>query len=250
MNTPIVENKEECAVWGFTGTLIWGAIIGLVFVITQMVVMGLYIGIQSAGKTAAEIDSQIEQVQLSGNLLAFSTLATLIVCGLMVFGAVELKKNSCFKQYLGLAKVSLQSIKVWVLIAVAFMLITDALMLIFDMPIVPEFMSQAYTSAEPKWLFWLALIVAAPVFEELFFRGFLIPGFSASFVGPVGAVLITSALWAGIHVQYEFYLILLIFMMGIMLGIARLKTGSTLLTIGLHSLFNLVATIEAAVYLS
>jgi len=41
------------------------------------------------------------------------------------------------------------------------------------------------------------------LFEELFFRGFLFRGLSSSFMGPVGAVLVTSALWALIHTQYD-----------------------------------------------
>ncbi|MDP6264729.1 MAG: CPBP family intramembrane metalloprotease, partial [Pseudomonadales bacterium] len=117
-------------------------------------------------------------------------------------------------------------------------------------PVVPEFMSAVYTSTESLWFLWLALIVAAPLFEELFFRGFLISGLKSSFVRPVGAVLISSALWAAIHLQYDLYGMLTVFVIGLMLGMARIKTDSVLLTVGMHSFMNLVATIETAIHVS
>jgi membrane protease YdiL (CAAX protease family) len=242
--------KEECAVWGLAGTLIWGLFIALAFVVTQFIVMGVYIAYNYGGAASADIESQINNVQFNGTVLSFATFATLIVCGLLVIGVADLKKNSCIKQYLGLKKVDLTSIRYWFLVAVVFMIFSDMATLSLDKPVVPDFMARVFSTAEPQWFFWLALIFAAPVFEELFFRGFLLSGLCASFVGPVGAVIITSALWAVIHMQYELYLLLTIFVMGLILGTARLKTGSTYLTIGMHSLFNLVATIEAAIYLS
>ncbi len=50
--------------------------------------------------------------------------------------------------------------------------------------------------------------------------------------------------------KYDIYLILIIFGMGLILGTIRIKTGSTLLTIGLHSFVNIVAFVEVFVWLS
>ena len=91
---------------------------------------------------------------------------------------------------------------------------------------------------------WLAVIVAAPVFEEIFFRGFLFKGLQHSRIGPLGAILVTSLLWATIHLQYDLWDLGIIFALGIFLGFARLKTGSVYATIALHALVNLIATIE------
>lgn len=91
--------------------------------------------------------------------------------------------------------------------------------------------------------------VAAPVFEELFFRGFFFRGIQQSRLGNVGAVLITSFFWSIIHVQYDLPLIIWIFLLGILLGIARARSNSTYLTIALHALLNLIATIQIEVFL-
>ncbi|MFV1976947.1 MAG: lysostaphin resistance A-like protein [Candidatus Scalindua sp.] len=245
MNAQIREVKEECAVWGSVGTLIWGLMVALVFVITQLIVMVIYVSINFRGKVENDIESIINSVQYDGTYVAFATFSTLILCGVMIVGSVDLKKHSCIKEYLGLKKVSLKTLGFWMLVVTLFMIISDSLTLILGKDVVPEFMSRIYSSTEYMWFLWLAIIVAAPVFEELFFRGFLLPGFSASFIGPVGAVIITSALWAVIHLQYEIYLLITIFVLGIVLGIARLKTGSVILTIGMHSFINLVASIQA-----
>jgi membrane protease YdiL (CAAX protease family) len=77
-------------------------------------------------------------------------------------------------------------------------------------------------------LLWFAIIVMAPLFEESLFRGFLIAGMQRS---RIGAILITAALWSLIHLQYEAFYLVYIFIGGILLGIARVKTGSLLLCI-------------------
>ncbi|MFV1975918.1 MAG: lysostaphin resistance A-like protein [Candidatus Scalindua sp.] len=250
MNAVVIEVKEECAVWGIVGTLIWGLIIALVFVITQLIVMVIFVALNYGGTAAADIESIVENIQYNGTYVSFATFSTLFLCGILIAGVVELKKNSCIKDYLGLKRISLKSLGLWMLVAVIFMILSDSLTLVLGKEVVPEFMSRIISSTDSLWFLWLALIIAAPIFEELFFRGFLLSGLSTSFIGPIGAVIVTSVLWAGIHLQYEIYLLLTIFVLGIILGIARLKTGSTFLTIGMHSFINLVASIQAALYLS
>jgi hypothetical protein len=128
-------------------------------------------------------------------------------------------------------------------------LLTDLLLILLREPIVPPFMQQAYRSASPRWILWLAVGVAAPVLEEIFFRGFVFAGLAATRLRWIGAAIITAALWAGIHVQYDWVGILIIFALGLLLGAVRAMTGSTLLTIWLHCLVNFIATVEAAIAL-
>jgi uncharacterized protein len=61
-------------------------------------------------------------------------------------------------------------------------------------------------------------------------------------------VIITSLLWAAIHLQYDLYGIATIFVGGIFLGWVRLKTDSIWLCIILHGMMNLIATLEVAAY--
>ena len=247
MNTEVHPSHQPYSVWGLPGTLIWGLIIAVFFVATQSIVMGIYIGINHGKAASSDYGKLVADLQYNGQVLSICTFASSLVCGLMLLGAVKLKKNSNLKHYLGFKAVDLQSLKFWFLVIISLIIVSDLLTLLLGKPIVPEFMTTIYKSTESKWLLWLALIVAAPLFEELFFRGFLIPGISSSFLGPVGAIVISATLWAAIHFQYDLYGMATIFVMGIVFGIARIKSGSVLLTIGLHSFLNLAATTQVFV---
>lgn len=242
--------NQQHPVWGLAGTVIWGLIIAVIFVITQLAVIGVYIGINFGEVAPSEYETLVTNLQFDGFVISISTITTLLVCGSLILCVIKLKKNSDLKHYLGLRTVGLKTLWHWLLIIIALIIVSDLLTFLLGKPIVPDFVTTMYQSMESPWLLWLALVVAAPLFEELFFRGFLIPGISSSFLGSAGAIIISSASWAAIHLQYDIYNIATIFVIGIALGVARIKSGSVLLTIGLHSFINLVATIEAVISLS
>ena len=82
------------------------------------------------------------------------------------------------------------------------------------------------------------------------FRGFLLEGFRRSRLGPAGAVLLTSLIWTVLHAQYGLYELTHIFLLGIILGAARLSTGSVKVPMALHAVVNLIATIETHLAMS
>ena len=80
--------------------------------------------------------------------------------------------------------------------------------------------------------------VAAPIVEEFVVRGFMFRGWSESFVGPVGAIVLTSAAWAMTHTQYDWFGRFWVFVVGLVLGHFRWRTNSTWLTVMVHSAIN------------
>jgi len=116
--------------------------------------------------------------------------------------------------------------------------------------LVTPFQPEIYkTASAGGWLLWLwfAIVVLTPLDEEILFRGFLFRGWlqSPRDVWPV--IVVTSLLWALIHVQYDWYVIGQIFIFGLLLGWMRWATGSTILTILLHALINTEGMIETFV---
>ena len=91
-----------------------------------------------------------------------------------------------------------------------------------------------------------ALVVATPLFEELLFRGFVFAGIQDSALGGVGAVLITAHAWTWIHYEADPLEAAIIFIVALMLGSARLRTGSLLLPIAMHMLYSLFSAGEIA----
>ena len=126
----------------------------------------------------------------------------------------------------------------------------DLLSLALGRDVVPEFMRDAYLSARSSNAlvpFFIAVAVVAPITEEIVFRGFLFRGLSATWLGVAGTTVLTSAAWAAMHVQYDWVQLGQIFLIGLLFGWLRWASGSTLLTILLHMLANLAATIQAAI---
>lgn len=122
----------------------------------------------------------------------------------------------------------------------------DALTILLERDIVPEFMVQVYTTVEYPALIWVAAVLMAPLLEEMLVRGFLFAGWSRSRLGVKGTILLTSLGWAVVHLQYDFYGCLIIFVHGILLGIARHRTGSIWVPFLMHAVMNVIATLEVA----
>jgi len=89
------------------------------------------------------------------------------------------------------------------------------------------------------------VLLAAPICEEIIFRGFLFDGFRASRLGPPAAIIITAVTWTALHAQYDAYGLATILVIGILLGLARHGTGSIVPCVAMHFANNLVAVIEA-----
>lgn len=216
--------------WRLPGTLAWGLLVAALFLGTQVVT-----AVALADKAGAD-----------GYLLSLGTLASALVCVPILFGIARLKPGANLRDYFALRGVPARTLLAWMGATLVLLTLSDGLTWLLGKPIVPEFMRLMHETGEPLWLLWLALAVAAPLFEETFFRGFLFTGFSASAAGPAGAVVLTSALWAAIHLQYDLYGIATLFVLGVVFGLARLRTGSLYVPLALHAMTNLVAAAQAA----
>ncbi|HUA84455.1 MAG TPA: CPBP family intramembrane glutamic endopeptidase [Bryobacteraceae bacterium] len=89
----------------------------------------------------------------------------------------------------------------------------------------------------------LMLIFAAligPIFEEIVFRGFLLPLLARS-LGDAAGILLTAALFATLHgpeYHWAWQVLLTVGLAGVVFGIARIKTGSTAAAAMLHIGYN------------
>lgn len=113
---------------------------------------------------------------------------------------------------------------------------------------VTPFQTESYRVARAAGmlpLMWLAFVVAAPLGEEIVFRGFVFRGWAAA-IGVPGTILLTSLIFAGAHTQYDWFGTFQTFCMGALFGWLRWRSGSTTLTIVLHMLINFVATVWTA----
>lgn len=87
----------------------------------------------------------------------------------------------------------------------------------------------------------LAVGVLGPASEELVVRGLLFGRLVRTRLGVWGTILLTSAGWALLHYTYTPGVIAVIFVSGLLLALARYRTGSLLFPVLMHVTWNLFA---------
>ncbi|MGC1195891.1 MAG: type II CAAX endopeptidase family protein [Geitlerinemataceae cyanobacterium] len=92
---------------------------------------------------------------------------------------------------------------------------------------------------EQDWIaiacFFLTASIAAPIFEELIFRGFLLPALTA-YVPVWGAIALTSLVFAVAHLSLSEVLPLAT--LGMVLGVVYVRSGNLFASMLLHSVWN------------
>ena len=103
-----------------------------------------------------------------------------------------------------------------------------------------EIVDQFPHTTEGLFLFVVLAIVMAPLFEEVFFRGFLFRGFANSWGWGWGAVA-SAAIFGLAHLQLDVFVPL--FALGFGLAWVYHRTGSLWTSITLHALFNAISVL-------
>ena len=273
---PIAQTRPEQArpsPWGVWATLGWAILVGIVFSIAQAAVVAVFTVMAYLDNPKLDSVQLIKSFESNGFLLSVAVCASSLASGLVTILAARQRWPGTarasmspeaatpeaastntppvswlytWRHYLALRPVSLKTLLPWLGALCLFAVASDLLTYSLGRPIVPDFMQKAYGTARFLPLLWMAVVIFGPVFEELFFRGFLFRGLAESKLGAVGTILITSLLWASIHLQYDAYGIFLVFVAGLLLGWTRVRTDSIYPPIAMHCLMNFIATTEAA----
>ncbi|MEM7557251.1 MAG: CPBP family glutamic-type intramembrane protease [Cyanobacteria bacterium P01_A01_bin.84] len=85
------------------------------------------------------------------------------------------------------------------------------------------------------WIFFSTAAIAAPLFEELLFRGFLLPSLTR-YIPTWGAVVLSSFIFAAVHLSLSE--ILPLTALGMILGFVYVRSRNLLAPMLLHSLWN------------
>lgn len=239
-----IETKQS-PYWGLWGTIGFSLLILFVFTVVQTVVSILYVSSQVDGQSS---EAMMSALSSNGDALSIAEIISALVSIVLTFLFIYWRKQYSIEDYLSLHPVSFKVLLTYLGQMVIFIVLVALLSIISDHP-TPQIMFDLYHSATYTVLLWFALIIAAPFFEEILFRGFLFEGLRHSPLGLIWAAVLSSALWAGIHLQYGLYEIVIIFFMGLFFAYVKMKSGSLYVPIALHILMNLLATVEIALNL-
>jgi membrane protease YdiL (CAAX protease family) len=241
-------DEIETKPWGLWATLGFSAIIFAIFSALQIAVATAFFSFAKAQHPELDLEAYAKGLSSNGFCIAMMVIVSGLICTPLMLLLIKLRKNISVKKYIGFKEPLKREWTQWLLILAALLFLSDGISYLLHQPIVPPFMVGVYKTASSLPALLFAIIVVAPIFEEIFFRGFLFQGIRYSRLGPIGALGITSLLWAAIHLQYDIYGIMTIFALGLLFGIARLKTDSIHLSMIMHSLASLAATMETVLY--
>lgn len=172
-----------------------------------------------------------------GNELSFLIYYLFSMGGAFLFIHFRRKKISRIASY----NFTDSSHKIIVLIIIA----TVAIPVGITFPLVnllpmPEFVQKIFLEfGERKGMFsFIAIVVAAPIFEELIFRGIILDGLLRKY-SPVKSIIISSLMFGLVHLNpWQF---ISAFILGLFSGWVYYKTGKLTLSVIVHLVNNLIA---------
>ena len=240
--TPVAAVEHLPRIWKFWGTTFWGLFIFAAMFVGQVAVVAWFI-LQQDGP----IDVAAAMRVLGGGL----TISLSVIMGLptvlaALWLAIHLSRTP-FADYLALRGTSWTNLLISIAALVVLVMGWDLVSRAMGRDATPGFMMDVLKSAREHgalWLLVIAFYIAAPVTEELFARGFLYRGWSESALGPIGAILLSSAVWTALHLQYDWFFFGEVFSIGLLFGYLRYRFNSLWLTIILHGLNNLAAVVQ------
>lgn len=186
-----------------------------------------------------------------GWLFSLSTIVAAPVMVVILFAVVRLRRWT-LRDYFAFTWPERRQI----VIALAALAVTlpalDAVAWLSGQQVVTDFQKDLYESAQRSRtlvLLWIALVAAAPLWEEIAFRGFIYRGWVRSERHAMPGILIISAFFAILHLQYNWFGMLQVFALGLLFGWARWYGRSTYLTIAMHAATNFYSTMQTVAVL-
>ncbi len=245
MNKP-PENKQYWGIWSTSGFII---LIFLVASIGNIILLVCSIVICSYPLSELNISNFINYLITDGLIFSLSIWVNAVISLLMVYLFVKLRKGKKLTEYIGFNKCSIRSIVLPILILSAFYLFANYVTIRYNISVNEGFMLSLFKSNVPYILLFSSLVIIAPFYEEVVFRGFFLQGIVNSKLGKYGAIIITSVIWTLIHTQYNYFTQGYLFIIGIFLCYIRIKSKSIWPSIISHMFINLTATIMTTLYI-
>ncbi len=227
--------------WSVATTLAWAA---LALVIGQGAAMATLVWWMGHSATHG-----LSLVHYDGTVLALATLVADPLQIAILAWAVRLRGSSV-ADYLALGSFRTRDFGVSLATTAALVLAISGFGWLAGQELVTSFQTESYASTPSlAWLAALcvAVIIVAPLGEEIMFRGFVFRGLVRAHDHPVWGIVVIAVLWAALHIQYDWFGLLQVFLLGILLGWARWRSGSTTLAFVLHALINLESAVETVI---
>ncbi|PWQ93939.1 CPBP family intramembrane glutamic endopeptidase [Leucothrix arctica] len=227
-------------------TIVFTLLTLVVFLFAQTSALQHYTDSQMANFPEMERSALLKIMSSDATAVSLVSIIGAITATAFLLLIIHLRSLS-IKQYLSLYSYTKRDLINWQLVMIAFIAITSLFAYVISHE-TSDFMKRLWESCDNVVLLLIAVVIAAPIFEECLFRGFLFSGLQQSHLGTGAAIVFSAAAWAVIHTQYGTFDLITVFVFGIILAVARIASHSLLLPITLHGTFNFFAVLEMAIF--
>lgn len=219
-----VQFNQKLKPWGFIATGVLCVCMAICVIATLIVLFGYKEIAKIASSAAAENPLKFTVLYLVASPIV------IILC--IVFS--KLRKGFSLTEYFGLMLPQTKQLLIWIGI-------TAILFIFCDLTEAGSRTDAILASAGliPLVVFSLMAIFLAPITEEIVFRGFAFKGLWHS-AGSIWAVVLTGFAFSLCHMNRNIVAHCMILIFGILLGIARIRTGSLFVPIIMHSIANFI----------
>jgi membrane protease YdiL (CAAX protease family) len=235
-------------IWSPWATAGWGLLIFIVWTISQTIPFFFASALLRQQNGGKEFSEQLKALTGNSHVLALAVLIGALVAFGFIWLIIFARRGAKFPEYLGLHPLKWKTALGVQGFALLFCLASDLLTYSLGRDIVPQFQLDFYPTSGSPALLILGVCLVGPLFEEIYFRGFIFEGLRNSKLGNVGAALLTTAAWAGLHTQYNVYEITTLFAGGLVLAYLRVVTGTLWSCVLFHIVTNTWSTVETVLF--
>jgi len=243
--------------WSAKATLGLTLLLFMLYFVISMISLAIGAGIELV---ASDVNSEnaeafgasiAQNLALDGDFNAINYLFTALCLSPLIFHLAKKRKATTASAYLGFdklpSKASFINFNLAILGYFIFSYFASNALAIET----PQSMIDIYNTTDYLFLLFIAVVIAAPIFEELIFRGFIFKGLENSPLGVIGAIFITSTLFTLIHLgQYDLTILAILFPLAVIIGLSRYRSGGIYLPIYLHFINNLYSAVHLYLFMN
>jgi membrane protease YdiL (CAAX protease family) len=236
--------------WGFWSTFGFGLLAMVVMILAQGAVAAIF-GVVMAVRYQIAHGHAMAPQEISNSLvsnplmLSLSVLISVPIVWLTIWGIVAFRRGPALADYLGIRGFRFTQFLLWTAALAVVVVGGNWVITAMGDRSGAQFVIDLLAKGQSVVLLVAALTIGAPLVEEALFRGFMYRGMAGTRWGAFGAIVLPNCLWVLLHVQYRWPTLLVLFGMGLVLGLARHFSRSTVLPFTMHLLSNSVSVCGA-----
>lgn len=232
---PNLDKPEQYSV---VGTLVW--MLTLSFGTSLLISLLIAFPMLYLGYERSAVEAFMDKANISFMMMLLTMLISYPLLKIATFHSLE---KGLPKDFLAIKPINFKTLAFWLSVTLVVALAERAVMHFLQIPTSEAMLNikANVDHAGHMLLVVCTVVVLAPIYEELVFRGMAYHRIENSRLGTVGAIIIPTLVFNLMHLQYSWLLLVVLLPGSFLLAFARYKTANVNYCIAMHMLFNALA---------